>query len=199
MIRQSILHLTSNEKATIYIDALDECELDQVRSAVEFFESLSRSATTDGKRFLICFSSRYYPHITMQPHEEVKLDTLAEHSADIKTFLASEFTIRSPFRSELQTEIEERCSGIFLWAVLAVKLLKRNFDKGATRSQLRETLKSLPHELTELFAKITELAGSEFAIAMRWVLCARVSLDPAKLYFAGICGRADRIKSPALG
>lgn len=184
MIRQSILHLTSDEKATIYIDALDECELDQVRSAVEFFESLSRSATTDGKRFLICFSSRYYPHITMQSHEEVKLDTLAEHLADIKTFLASEFTIRSPFRSELQTEIEERCSGIFLWVVLVVKLLKRSFDKGATRSQLRETLKSMPHELNDLFAKITESAGSEFAIAMRWVLCARDSLHPSELYFA---------------
>ncbi|GAB7330419.1 hypothetical protein MBLNU13_g02035t2 [Cladosporium sp. NU13] len=184
MIRQSILHLASDEKATIYIDALDECELDQVRSAVEFFEGLSRSATIEDKKFLICFSSRYYPHITMQSHEEVKLDTIAEHLADIKTFLASEFTIRSPFRSELQTEIEERCSGIFLWVVLVVKLLKRSFDKGATRSQLRETLMSLPHELNELFAKITESTGSDFAIAMRWVLCARVSLTPEQLYFA---------------
>ena len=184
MIRQSVLHLASDERATIYIDALDECELDQVRSAVEFFEGLSRSATTGDKQLLICFSSRYYPHITMQSHEEVKLDTLAEHSADIKTFLASEFTIRSPFRSELQAEIEERCSGIFLWVVLVVKLLKRNHDKGATRSQLRATIESLPHELNELFAKITEAAGADFAVAMRWVLCARASLHPRQLYFA---------------
>lgn len=30
IIRQSVLHLKSDEKVTIYIDALDECELDQV-------------------------------------------------------------------------------------------------------------------------------------------------------------------------
>ena len=184
MIRQSILHLASDEKVTIYIDALDECELDQVRPAVEFFEGLSRSATIEDKKFLICFSSRYYPQITMQSHEEVKLDALVEHSADIKTFLASELTIRSPFRSELQTEIEERCSGIFLWVVLVVKLIKRSFDKGATRSQLREILMSLPYELNELFAKITKSAGSDFATAMRWVLCARMSLTPTQLYVA---------------
>jgi ankyrin repeat protein len=184
MIRRSVLHPESDGKATIYIDALDECESDQVRSAVEFFESLSRSATAEKKQFFILFSSRYYPHITVQSHEEVRLDTLVEHSSDIKTFLTSEFTIRSPFRSELQAKIEQRCSGIFLWVVLVVKLLKRSFDKGATRTQLHETLMSLPYELNELFDKITEAASSDFAIAMRWVLCARVSLHPEQLYYA---------------
>jgi hypothetical protein len=184
MIRQSVFHLAPDEKATVYIDALDECELDQVRSAVEFFDRLSRSATTEKKQFFICFSSRYYPHITMHSHEEVKLDTLVEHSSDIKTFLNSELTIQSPFRSELQAEIEKRCSGIFLWVVLVVKLLKRDFDEGATRTRLSETLKALPQELNELFAKITESAGSDFAIAIRWVLYARVSLHPSQLYFA---------------
>ena len=144
MFRKSVLALKSDEKATIYIDALDECKTDQVRSAVEFFESLSRSATLEKKNFFICLSSRYYPHITVQCHAEVKLDTLVEHSEDITTFLASDFTLPSPFRSELQAEIEERCSGIFLWAVLVVQMLKRDHDKGATLSELRQTLNSLP-------------------------------------------------------
>jgi hypothetical protein len=152
MLRESVLGLASDEKVTIYIDALDECEIDQVRSAVDFFEGLSRSATREEKPFFICLSSRYYPQITMQCHAEVKLDTLTEHAEDITTFLASNFTLQSPFRSELQAEIEERCSGIFLWVVLVIQMLKRDHDKGATRSQLRETLRSLSHELSELFS-----------------------------------------------
>jgi hypothetical protein len=184
MLRESVLGLASDEKVTIYIDALDECEIDQVRSAVDFFEGLSRSATREEKPFFICLSSRYYPQITMQCHAEVKLDTLTEHAEDITTFLASNFTLQSPFRSELQAEIEKRCSGIFLWVVLVVQMLKRDHDKGATRSQLRETLRSLSHELSELFSRITKLVGPEFAVAMRWVLCARSSLDPKELYFA---------------
>jgi len=182
MIRQSVLHLAPDEKIAVYVDALDECESDQVRSAVEFFESLSRSATAENKQFSICFSSRYYPHITVQSHEEVKLDTLAEHSADIKTFLASEFTIRSPFRSELQAEIEERCSGIFLWVILVVHQLMESFDRGATRSQLHDTLNSLPRELDALFAKISESADAGYAVAMRWVSFAERLLSPTELY-----------------
>jgi hypothetical protein len=184
MSRESVLGLASDEKATIYIDALDECDIDQVRSAVDLFEGLSRPATLEEKPFFICLSSRYYPQITMQCHAEVKLDTLMEHAENITTFLASNFTLQSPFRSELQAEIEKRCSGIFLWVVLVVQMLKRDYDKGANRSQLHETLKSLPHELSELFSRIIKTVGPEFAAAMRWVLCARSSLKARELYFA---------------
>ena len=130
----------------------------------------------------------------MQSHEEVKLDTLAEHSADMKIFLASECTIRSPFRSELQIEIEELCSGIFLCVVLVVKLLKRSFDKGATRSQLRETLISLPRELNELFAKIYQISrfGLRYSYALGVVCKGVANSRTIVLHFPNRFGAIER-------
>ena len=51
---------------TCFIDALDECEEDQVREMVNFFEDLRKLAVSSKIRFLVCFSSRHYPHIRIE-------------------------------------------------------------------------------------------------------------------------------------
>jgi ankyrin repeat protein len=188
LLRSFVLGLSVDEKVTCHIDALDECETSEVRSAIEFFENLSQSATSEGLQFSVCFSSRYYPQITMQNHVEVRLDAMSEHSQDITTYLNKKFTIRSPSRDYLQAEIERRCSGIFLWVVLVVKVLKEDSDRGATRSQLREKLLAVPEQLDALFAKIAESAGESFHVAMRWVLFSKEALTTVELYFAIMTG-----------
>jgi ankyrin repeat protein len=184
LFRTAVLNLASDERVTCYIDALDECDIDQVRSAIEFFEALSESATHAEIRFLLCFSSRHYPQITMQAHEEVVIDALPEHLEDISIYINHRLILSAVYKLELQSEISKRCSGIFLWVVLVVKLLKDAFDKGATWLQLCEILRSLPHELDALFTKISESADAGFAVAMRWVLFAERSLSITELYCA---------------
>lgn len=184
LLREAVLGLRGDEKVICHIDALDECDTGQVRSAVEFFEQLSQSATRENLSFSICLSSRYYPQITMQNHVEVKLDVTSEHSKDIKTYLDNRFNIRSPLRSELQAEIENRCSGVFLWVVLVVKMLKDEFDRGATRSQLRKTLIAIPDRLDVLYSSILESSDDAFRVAIRWMLFAGRALRPEELYFA---------------
>jgi ankyrin repeat protein len=183
LLREAVLGLTAHEKVTCYLDALDECETDQVRSAVEFFESLSQSATSAGVRFHLCLSSRHYPHMPMRLHEEIILDILPDHLQDIRTYLTNSLTIQSPSRADLQAEVEKRCSGVFLWVVLVVRMLKHEYGRGATASELRRTLNIVPEQLDALFAKMSESAGYAFHVAMRWVLFTKRPLQPEELYF----------------
>lgn len=183
LFREAVLSLASHEKVTCYIDALDECEISQVLLAVEHFDTLSQSAILAGVNFCLCFASRHYPHIVMQLHEEVRLDTLPEHLQDITIYLTNRFTIQSPVRAELQAEIEERCSGVFLWVVLVVRMLKYEYSRGATIPQLRKTLRIVPEQLDALFASMSDSAGEAFHVAMRWVLFTKRPLQPEELYF----------------
>jgi hypothetical protein len=184
LIREAVVSLTADEKVTCYIDALDECELDQVRSAVSFFEQLSESATLAKTHFRLCLASRYYPQITMQAHEEVKIDAMPMHLLDISKFVTSRLTIPPASKLDMQAEIQKRCSGNFMWVVVVVELLREKSDRGATRSQLHETLKSLPEQLDALFSKISESADVGYAVAMRWLLFAERMLSPTELYLA---------------
>jgi ankyrin repeat protein len=188
LLREAIISLTESEIVTCYVDALDECETDEVRSAIKFFGDLALSATHENVKFFVCFSSRYYPQISLQHHVEVKLDAMPEHSQDITTYLTKMLTIRAPSRSELQTDIQQKCSGIFLWVVLVVKMLNDEFDRGATKSELRKTLTSVPDELDTLFARISEPLDEPFQVAMRWVLFAGRTLTTQELYFAIMTG-----------
>lgn len=126
LLRQAILSLTPEEKAVCYIDALDECELDQIRSAIRFFEQLSEEATLAGTHFHLCLASRHYPQITMRSHEEAKIDTMPMHLQDIETYVTSRLTLPSATKREMQAEIQGRCSGIFLWVILVVDLLRES-------------------------------------------------------------------------
>jgi hypothetical protein len=58
---------------TCFIDALDECEEDQVREMV-VFEYLGQLAISSQFRFHVCFSSRHYPHITIEKGIQPKLE-----------------------------------------------------------------------------------------------------------------------------
>ena len=49
----------------ILIDALDECKEDEVRSVIRKFESIIADARRAGAELKVCWSSRYYPHVSL--------------------------------------------------------------------------------------------------------------------------------------
>ncbi|KAJ0267942.1 hypothetical protein COL940_013877 [Colletotrichum noveboracense] len=48
---------------TCFIDALDECDEQEVRDMVQYFEDLTKNTTDNSIQFRVCFSSRPYPYI----------------------------------------------------------------------------------------------------------------------------------------
>jgi ankyrin repeat protein len=180
-----------NRCLACFIDALDECEEDEVREMIAFFEYLGQLAVSSQIRFHICFSSRHYPYITIEKSVQLNLEDQEGHQQDIANYLHSELKAgHSNLVEQIKAEILERASGIFLWVVLVVKMLNKEYDRGRIHA-LRKRLDEIPNELDELFKDILTRDGQnieELILCLQWILCAKQPLKCEELYFAILAG-----------
>ncbi|KAH7061788.1 Pfs, NB-ARC and ankyrin domain protein [Paraphoma chrysanthemicola] len=170
-----------------FIDALDECEEEQVRDMIQFFEHIGDLAVSNGIRFQVCFSSRHYPYITIRNGLELVLEGQEGHSQDITNYIETELKIgKSKTAQQIRAELKEKASGIFLWVVLVVGILNKEFDDGQVHA-LRRRLKAIPGDLHKLFRDILTRDShnkDRLVLCIQWVLFARQPLSPAQLYHA---------------
>ncbi len=137
-----------------FIDALDECDELEVRDLVSYFEYLGELCVSVGVRFRVCFSSRHYPHITLSHGLELVLEGHEGHSEDIASYLNTELRIGdTQLAAEIRESIREKSSGVFMWVVLVVGILNKEYDDGNMHT-LRQKLRDIPAQLHELFRDI---------------------------------------------
>ncbi|KAM7209925.1 hypothetical protein V8F06_014692 [Rhypophila decipiens] len=174
-----------------FIDALDECDEDQIREMVSFFESLGELSTSAGIQFRVCFSSRHYPHITITKVLDLILEGQEGHNQDIINYVNSELKIGNGKPVEqIRAELQEKASGVFMWVVLVVGILNKEYDRGRTHA-LRQRLRDIPGDLHELFRDILTRDHhnrGELLLCIQWVLFAKQPLLPEQLYFAILSG-----------
>jgi hypothetical protein len=188
LCRKASRQLTSETKVTIFIDALDEGNVeDDIRDMVTFIEELTAEASSSGQFLHICLASRHYPAISIIHSELLILDTLDDHDNDIITYAQAQLRVKSPtLRAQLVSAISARASGIFLWVTLVVKILNKEADRG-NQHRLEAKLQDLPTGLQALFETILEKdSGQDHNLlpAMIWVLFALGSLTLVEMYFA---------------
>ncbi|KAJ9668958.1 hypothetical protein H2201_000784 [Coniosporium apollinis] len=187
----SAIEKIGRRNLTCFIDALDECEEDQVREMVAFFEHLGQLAVSSQIRFSVCFSSRHYPHISIEKSVELVLEGQEGHRQDMANYLHSELKAgRGKLIEEIKAEILKRASGIFLWVVLVVQMLNKEYDRGRIHA-LRKRLDEIPSGLDELFKDILTRDGeniAELILCLQWVLFAKRPLKREELYFAVLAG-----------
>ncbi|KID95301.1 Pfs, NB-ARC and Ankyrin domain protein, partial [Metarhizium majus ARSEF 297] len=176
---------------TCFIDALDECDEDQIRDMISFFESLSQTTTPAGIRFRVCFSSRHYPHISIKRGLNLILEGHEGHRQDIVNYVDSELTIgHSRLAAQIRADLQEKASGVFMWVILVVGILNKAHDKGRIH-ELRRILRDIPGDLHKLFRDILTRdchKRDELLLCIQWVLFARQPLKPEQLYFAILSG-----------
>jgi hypothetical protein len=127
----SIIPILGRRPLIAFIDALDECQEEEVREMVDFFIDLSVLARSVSEQLHICFSSRHYPHITFGQGLELVLEGQEGHDQDLRRYINSKLaSFKDPQINEVKTEIFEKASGIFLWVVLVVDILRRAYDHG---------------------------------------------------------------------
>jgi ankyrin repeat protein len=177
-----------------FIDALDECEEQQIRAMISFFEhvgDLATSISTRSTRFQVFFSSRHYPHITIAKGLSMTLEDQDGHSQDITRYLDSELKIgHSNLAEEIRTDMRNKASGVFMWVVLVTDILNEEYDHGRTHA-LRQRLQAIPGDLNELFRDILmrdHHRRTELLLCIQWILFAREPLKPEQLYFAILSG-----------
>lgn len=184
ILRDTIYQVGKDYRIVFYIDALDECAEDDVREALQHLEELRDQAVHRGLRFHACFASRHFPNITMRFCQEFDLDKQEKHFQDITDYVDSVLRAPPSAHAELAKEIVARCAGIFLWAVLTVRILNKMHDHGTTHSQLRARMRKIPAGIEDLFWDILERKDIYLVPTLLWILFAKRALRLDELYFA---------------
>ncbi|KAJ4379967.1 hypothetical protein N0V86_004273 [Didymella sp. IMI 355093] len=186
LLEQAIQSL-GHASVVCFIDALDECEEEQVRVMIQFLEHIADVAVSNEVHFKVCFSSRHYPHVTIRNGLELVLEGHEGHAQDITNYIETEIKIgKSKAAQRIRTELQEKASGVFMWVVLVVDILNREFDRGQVHA-LRKKLQEIPGDLHELFRDILTRDSHNkelLVLCIQWVLFARKPLSPDQLYHA---------------
>lgn len=147
------VHALKGNRLTCYIDALDECDDAEIRDMIEVFEELTEAATAKRIGFRVCFSSRHYPWISMATYQELILEDQEDHEDDINVYIRNKLRVPTRMKANTVAEIQRRASGIFLWVILVVRILKVDGGWGYAHKP-KARLKEIPNGLNELFQDI---------------------------------------------
>lgn len=184
LLQEAVLALREGETLVFYIDALDECDEDEIRLALRYFEQLMAQSLLRNLDFLVCFASRHYPNISVLNHRPMNIDSQAAHLDDICQYAQSALKVTGSLGDQLRKSINDRCSGVFLWAVLTVGILNKSYDGGATRSQLHARLREIPNSIQALFTDILQEHDDFLIPTLQWMLFSQRALEIQELYFA---------------
>lgn len=188
---RSSLHKLAEWPLAIFVDALDECPLEQVEELIEYFEDLGEHAEQSSWRLNICFSSRYYPHVDIQYGRKLNLEVQDGHEKDIALYIRNKLKVgKSKTANDIKIEIQEKAKGIFMWVVLVVGILKEEY-RGGRIFTVKKRLAALPVKLSALFRDIirrdqTDLDG--LRLCVQWILFAKRPLKLEEYYFAIVSG-----------
>ncbi|KAF0319160.1 nacht and ankyrin domain protein [Colletotrichum asianum] len=149
-ILASVFATAHSRPAMIFIDAMDECNIEQVRGLVRFFRALARKAHQAAASLNICLSSRHYPDVSIDGCPEVVVERNNEN--DILAYIVAEAENEKAI-AELKDDIFHRSTGVFLWVVLVVAILKKHC-RGKSSKWLQKKLHDIPPELDILFRTI---------------------------------------------
>ncbi|KAJ3545042.1 hypothetical protein NM208_g2710 [Fusarium decemcellulare] len=190
LFEQAVMGLGSSSLVCL-IDALDECNEDQIRDMVSFFEHVGNQTTSAGIAFQVCFSSRHYPYITISRGLHLVLEGQEGHDQDIVSYLDSELKIgHGKLAETIRAELKEKASGVFMWVVLVVRMLQQEHNHGNTHKLLQK-LRDIPGDLHELFRDILRRDNhdkDQLLLCIQWVLFAKQPLNLEELYFAILIG-----------
>ncbi|KAE8398016.1 hypothetical protein BDV37DRAFT_288928 [Aspergillus pseudonomiae] len=171
---------------TCFVDALDECDEQQVVDMVQFFEDLAGQFSAKGVPFRICFSSRHYPYIALRRGIRLTLEDQPGHAKDLETYVGSRLRIRDQsIAEELQFTLLDKAAGVFMWVVLVVGILNQEDRRGGM--SLRKRLAEIPSDLSELFRDILRRDCEDteaLLLCILWILYAERPLQPKEFYHA---------------
>ena len=185
------LQSLGGRRVKCFIDALDECDEQQVREMVEFFEDLGEHIFSDYSRLDICFASRHYPTIKIHDGWSLVLDDEAGHADDLRKYIQRRLQAgKGKLVNEIQAQIEEKANGVFMWAVLVVDILNEEFRRGRIFA-VRQRLQEIPTKLGDLFKDILRrdcVHMDDLLLCLQWILFAQRPLRCEEFYFAMVAG-----------
>ncbi|PSK53961.1 hypothetical protein B9Z65_7767 [Elsinoe australis] len=181
-----------DDKITFMIDALDECGGPDVQEMISYFhDDLADDESLPPSRFSMFLSSRHYPHVHVRAGVEIVLENQENHSKDISRYINKNLQLqRSKLANKFKDDILQRSAGVFLWVVLAIKILNDE-DANGNVHRLTKRLEGLPTELEKLFEDILSTdTGTDprLLLCVQWILSTLRPLTVPELYWAVLAG-----------
>ncbi|KAF5604331.1 ankyrin protein 3 [Fusarium pseudocircinatum] len=169
-----------------FIDALDECDEQQVMDLIEYFESLAEQCTADRTNLRICFSSRHYPYIDIKFGMRIILEQQIGHTGDLKRFIMANLRIENrSLLTDLLDTMLKKAAGVFLWVVLVVSILNKESRRGGLAMKMR--LQEIPSGLSDLFKDLLKRDTTnmeDFQLSLFWILLSDRPLSPEEYHHA---------------
>ncbi|KAK1596699.1 LOW QUALITY PROTEIN: uncharacterized protein LY79DRAFT_647661 [Colletotrichum navitas] len=154
---------------TCFIGAPDECDEQQV---MDMFEDLTAEATQAS--------------IELQGGIKLTLEDQKGHTEDLDSYVSSRLRIHNrELEEELRPKLIGKASGVFLWVVLVVDVLNKEYAPGGIA--LRKRLAEMPSGLHDLFKDMLGRDNTDrdqLLLCVLWILCARRALRPEEFRHA---------------
>ncbi|KAK3115867.1 hypothetical protein LTR53_004367 [Teratosphaeriaceae sp. CCFEE 6253] len=194
----TVVSRLSPRRLKCFVDALDECDEDQIREMVDFFEKLASDALKVGHRVLVCFASRHYPTISINEGLQLILEDEAGHDEDMQKYIQKHLRAPKGKRNEeIKRSILEKANGVFMWAVLVIEILNKEIA-GGRMFAIKQRLQEIPPKLSDLFKNILRRDNvnmSDLLLCLQWILFARRPLKREEFYFAMVAGLGPKPES----
>lgn len=139
---------------TWFVDALDECPVDEVRKMLRLFSSLVQKSRTRGNQLRICLASRHYPTIRVPHAIELTVETQPGHMSNVLDYIDSHLMIgSSPLAHKIRKAVRDKARGAFIWVRFVVDILQDQYDPARIET-LEACLQNIPPDLNDLYVKL---------------------------------------------
>ncbi|KAH8702870.1 ankyrin repeat-containing domain protein [Phaeosphaeriaceae sp. PMI808] len=196
-------HIASKgHRIRILIDALDECQDEDIGLIVQYFHDLVK---TTESTLSICFSCRRIPDSAPSDGVQViRLEDENQHQDDILTYikksLQSNFPPRQKEAEKLEQEISTKASGIFRLAELAVSKTIAWKKAGKSKLYMLNKLREAPSGLDDIYhetlKRIADEDRPEALQLLQWICLATRPLSLTELRFAMASDWPDPLQRP---
>lgn len=180
----SLPKLLKSRSVWLFIDALYDCR-QSADDLAKKFKWLSRRLWSTGnlKPFHSCFTSRHYPDLDFDNKSTILLD--GENKLDIATFVKHSLP-KSYLSLEVDQLIIDRAQGFFLWARLALDMIRHLLIEKASPAKIEAALEEMPADINSLYALILKTTENPTATKslMEWICFSTRPLTTDELRWA---------------
>ncbi|KAL2210126.1 hypothetical protein CC79DRAFT_1365534 [Sarocladium strictum] len=184
---KATIKLLGHVPLTFYIDALDECDTEEVRMMLRVFRDMVKQGWSAGHQIRVCFASRPYPQITFPDAIFLDLSLQEQHIQDIVRYIDDHLYIGDSEQAQaIQSQLRRKAAGVFMWTVLVVSILNNEYDTG-NLADLESRLDEIPAGLHDLFAYTLDRYPKDrdaLLACFRLVLFWRVKLGAETIWWA---------------
>lgn len=181
---ESLFSKPRRQRTFIFIDALDECDVDSTRSLAYFWREITLRANKNGANLKVLMSMRHYPHISLDECPEILVDQCNERG--IKLYIDQRTSlVEMPAETKrlLSSILVKESRGVFLWAALMLNRMLEKWDQGELFTLLRNRGAHLPRELDVLFTDIlTPIDDGTKQTTIRIFQWAALAVVPLRLH-----------------